>query len=48
MYYDKIKRQRFEKKGGEPLNSTVRNFTNRDRRVYQGRDGEKPIHRDRL
>ena len=48
MYYDKIKRQRFEKKGVEPLNSNVRYFTDRDRRVYQGRYGEKPIHRDRL
>ena len=41
MYYDKIKRQRFEKKGVEPLNSNVRYFTDRDHRVYQGRDGEK-------
>ena len=36
------------KKGVEPLNSNVRYFTDRDHRVYQGRDGEKPIHRDRL
>ena len=36
------------KKGGEPLNSNVCYLTDRDHRVYQGRDGEKPIHRDRL
>ena len=41
-------KERFEKKWGEPLNSNVRYFTDRDHRVYQGRDGEKPIHRDRL
>ena len=47
MCSDKIKRKIW-KKGGEPLNSNVRYLTDRDHRVYQGRDGEKPIHRDRL